>query len=47
MVLVILLALAYGTPGWSFPWWVWLLAAMTSSQPVVNVVLKKDWRREA
>lgn len=31
MVLVILLALAFGSPDMSFPWWVWVLAVLVET----------------
>lgn len=41
MILTLLLALAYGTPNCSFPWWVWVLACFTSSGPMFRFVEKK------
>ncbi len=45
MVILILIALAYGSPDMSFPWWVWGLA-LCYTGPEATVTIK-DLRKSA
>lgn len=44
MLVVVLLALAYGTPNFSFPWWVWALAVFVEPGIAVGKIKFKEDR---
>lgn len=47
MMICALLILAYGPLNWTFPWWVWVICALTTSghPSVQRVRIEKDSKR--